>query len=431
MLPQYHKKLYVDWVLIFLYMALVIMGWFTIFAVTGPDTFTDIFNFKESYGKQLLWIGLSFVLIVIVLSIENQFYEQYAGVFYLISLVFLLGLFVFGKNINGQTNWYSIAGSTIQPSEFVKITTALVVSSMLGDNLFDLNKFKDLKYILLILFVPIGIIVLQKDVGSALVFFSFIFVLLRKGLSLQFFWTMVVLALLFITTVRFGVNITLITVYSIFVLILYYAVKRQPLFFRKNFAFVLIGFVGLTVIIVGSSLAYNKILEPHHKERLQLWLRMENSPEKIRELKRTYGYNNDQSIQTIASGGFTGKGFLEGDRTNGKFVPEQYTDYIFSAVGEEFGFLGSAVVVVLFMALIVRILYKAEIQKSKFARYYGYSVAAILFTHFAVNIGMVLDLLPTVGIPLPFFSYGGSSLWAFTILLFIFIRLDASRLDDF
>ena len=431
MIPQSSKNLFVDWVLVFIYMALVIIGWFTIFAVTGPDTFSDIFNFKESYGKQLLWIGMSMVLIVFVLSIENQFYERYSGIFYIISIAMLLGLFVFGKNINGQTNWYSIGGFTLQPSEFVKITTALAVSSMIGDNLFDLKKFKDLKYILLILFIPIAIIVIQKDVGSALVFFSFIFVLLRKGLSIQFFYSLIGISVLFIITVRLGVGITLIAVYSIFALLIYYAVKRQPLFFRRNFPIVIGGFLSVTILVFGSDFAFRKVLEPHHQDRIELWLRMENSPEKIRELKKTYGYNNDQSIQTIASGGFTGKGFLDGDRTNGKFVPEQHTDYIFSAIGEEFGFLGSSLVIILFLGLILRLLYKAEIQKSKFNRYYGYSVAAILFTHFAINIGMVLDILPTVGIPLPFISYGGSSLWAFTILLFIFVRLDASRLDDF
>jgi rod shape determining protein RodA len=431
MIPQSSKNLYVDWVLVFIYMALVIIGWFTIFAVTGPDTFSDIFNFKESYGKQLLWIGMSMVLIVFVLSIENQFYERYSGIFYIISIAMLLGLFVFGKNINGQTNWYSIGGFTLQPSEFVKITTALAVSSMIGDNLFDLKKFKDLKYILLILFIPIAIIVIQKDVGSALVFFSFIFVLLRKGLSIQFFYSLIGISVLFIITVRLGIGITLIAVYSIFALLIYYAVKRQPLFFRRNFPIVIGGFLSVTILVFGSDFAFRKVLEPHHQDRIELWLRMENSPEKIRELKKTYGYNNDQSIQTIASGGFTGKGFLDGDRTNGKFVPEQHTDYIFSAIGEEFGFLGSSLVIILFLGLILRLLYKAEIQKSKFNRYYGYSVAAILFTHFAINIGMVLNILPTVGIPLPFISYGGSSLWAFTILLFIFVRLDASRLDDF
>lgn len=430
-MAQQNNKLHIDWILVALYIILVTFGWFTIFAVTGPDTFTDIFNFSELYGKQLSFIGLSFLLIIFILSIDNNFLEQYSFIFYLISIVVLLGLFPFGKNINGQTNWYSIGGFTFQPSEFVKITTALVIASLLGDNLFDLTKFKDLKYVLLVIFVPLIIIVIQKDVGSALVFFSFIFAMLRKGLSIRFFWSLLVIAGLFIFTIRFGLTISLLFFYFLFGTLLYYAVKRQPLFIRRNLPIIIFVFLALTIIVVGSKIAYDKVLEPHHRDRLQLWLRMENSPEKIKELKKTYGYNNDQSIQTIASGGFGGKGFLDGDRTNGKFVPAQQTDYIFSAVGEEFGFVGSAFVVLLFMGLILRLIYKSEIQKSKFARYYGYGVAGILFAHFAINVGMVLDLLPTVGIPLPFFSYGGSSLWAFTILLFIFIRLDGSRLDDF
>ncbi len=425
------NSLHVDWVLVLTYLLLVTFGWLTIFAVTGPDTFIDIFNFKESYGKQLIFIGFSFMLIAILLSIENQFYEQYSGVFYIISILLLLGLFAFGKNINGQTNWYAFGSFTIQPSEFVKVTTALALSSLLGDNLFDLKKFKDLRIVALLLFVPIVIIVLQKDVGSALVFFSFIFVLLRKGLSIQFFWIMFGIAFLFISTIKLGLSPTLIILNLLLIGFFIYATKKQPLFFRKNMVMVITTFVSVNLLIFLSSFAYSNILEPHHKDRLHLWLRIEKSPEKIRELKQTYGYNNNQSIQTIASGGFAGKGFLQGDRTNGKFVPAQYTDYIFSAVGEEFGFLGSALVVILFMILILRLVYKAEMQKSKFARYYGYSVASIFFVHFAVNIGMVLDLLPTVGIPLPFFSYGGSSLWGFTILLFIFIKLDGTRLDDF
>lgn len=430
-MSQKNNKLHIDWILVTLYFLMVVFGWFTIFAVTGPDTFTDIFNFGELYGKQLIFIGLSFFLIIFILSVDNLFFEQYSFIFYILFIIVLLGLFPFGKNVNGQTNWYSIGGYTFQPSEFVKITTALVVASLLGDNLFDLTKFKDLKNVLFIIFVPLIIIVIQKDVGSALVFFSFIFAMLRKGLPIRFFWSMLFIAFVFIFTLRFGISISLIFFYFMLATLFYYAIKRQPMFIRKNLPAILIAIIGLTFLIIGSKLAYEKLIEPHHRDRLQLWLRMENSPEKIKELKKTYGYNNDQSIQTISSGGFIGKGFLNGDRTNGKFVPAQQTDYIFSAVGEEFGFVGSAIVVFLFMSLILRLIYKSEIQKSKFARYYGYGVIGIFFAHFTINIGMVLDLLPTVGIPLPFFSYGGSSFFAFTILLFIFIRLDGSRLDDF
>jgi rod shape determining protein RodA len=425
------EKLHFDWLLIALYFALVLVGWITIYTVTINEGGQGIINMNTSYGKQFIWLLLSIPLIILVLSIENPFYERYSGVIYIVFIVFLLGLFVFGKNINGQTNWYAFGSISIQPSEFVKIATALALASVVGDNLFDVNSLKDLKYALLIIAVPVAIIVLQKDVGSAIVFLSFILVLFRRGLSMRLFYIMGIFILLFILTVKYGFIITLGISFLVFGIFVYYATKKQPLFFRKNLPILLGIFIGLIVWVKVSDFAFNNILESHHQDRLELWLRMEKNPTKIAQLKRSYGYNNDQSIQTIASGGFFGKGFLEGDRTNGKFVPAQSTDYIFSAIGEQFGFWGSGLVILLFLALILRLLYKADIQKSNFAKYYGYGVASVIFIHFFINIGMVLDLLPTVGIPLPFISYGGSSLWAFTILLFIFIKLDAHRMEDF
>ncbi len=245
------------------------------------------------------------------------------------------------------------------------------------------------------------------------------------------FIILAVLAFIFILTIKLGVMKTLFVSGLILGLNIFYAQKRQPLFIMRNYP-ILIGIaLGTVITIFGSRLAFDHILEPHHQDRLKLWLKTEKDPRKINQLKRTYGYNNDQSIKTIASGGFLGKGFLQGDRTKGQFVPAQSTDYIFSAVGEEFGFIGSAFVIILFIGLILRLIYQAERQKNNFNKYYGYGVAAIFFTHFFVNIGMVIDLLPTVGIPLPFFSYGGSSLWSFTILLFIFIKIDANKIDEF
>lgn len=431
MIPYSNKKLHIDYMLVMLYAALVIGGWFTLYAVTGENNLVNLLDFTKSYGKQLFYIFLSILLILLILSVENQFFESYSGIFYIVSILLLLGLFAFGKNINGQTNWYVLGGLSLQPSEFVKVTTALSLSAVIADNLFEINRWKDIRIVILIIATPVMIIIAQKDTGSALVFTAFLFVLLRRGLSVNYLYYSLLLAILFIVTVKFGVGYTLLGVYLIIAGIVIYAVRKQPLFFRKNTVLLVVIVSLVTAVVVGSRFMYNHVLQPHHQDRLKLWLRMENNPDEIHKLKRTYGYNNDQSIQTIASGGFFGKGYLEGDRTNGKFVPAQYTDYIFSAIGEEWGFVGSAVVVLLFIALILRILYKADMQKSKFSRYYGYSVASIIFVHFAVNIGMVLDLLPTVGIPLPFFSYGGSSLWAFTLLLFIFIKLDATRLDDF
>lgn len=420
-----------DWLLILLYLLLVSIGWMSIFAVDFSSEAAGLINLSTHYGKQLVWIGFSVVLVSLILSIEAAFYEKYASVFYIISLFFLLGLFVFGKTINGQTAWYSFGGFSLQPSEFVKITTALAVAKIMSDNQFDIKKFSDFKNVLIVLFIPFTLIILQPDFGSAIVYFAFVFVLLRQGMSLQLFGSLFAITIVFISTIKFGTYFTLAVVLILLVLFFYYAYKRQKMFFRRNLPFVIGSIVGALLLTFGSSLFYNKALQPHHKDRIALWLRMEKDQKKIKALKRTYGFNNDQAVKTIASGGLIGKGFLEGDRTNGKFVPEQHTDYIFSAIGEEFGFLGSALVIILFLSLILRILYKAEIQKSRFSRIYAYGLASILFVHFTINIGMVLDLLPTVGIPLPFFSYGGSSLWSFTILLFIFIKLDAIQSDVF
>ena len=427
----YRKHIKPDWILIGLYLALIFSGWIAIYVVTGNDTFSELFNFNTSYGKQLLWIGLSFVLILLTFAFDNRFFEQYSGVIYILAILLLLGLFVFGKNINGQTNWYSFGGFSLQPSEFVKIATALALAGIVGDNLFKVNDLKDLSKALIIILLPIFIIIIQKDVGSAIVFLSFIFVLIRKGLNIRLFIILAILALLFILTIKIGVKWALISTGVLLSSIILFAQKRQPLFITRNLPVLIIIVLGTVLTVFGSKLAFDHVLEPHHQDRLKLWLKTEHDPDKIYQLKRTYGYNNDQSIMTIASGGFAGKGFLQGDRTNGKFVPAQSTDYIFSAIGEEFGFLGSTLVIFLFSALIIRIIYKAEKQKNNFNKYYGYGVAAVFFIHFFINIGMVLDLLPTVGIPLPFFSYGGSSLWGFTLLLFIFIKLDAGRIDDF
>ena len=420
-----------DWILILLYLLLVITGWFAIYATTFSTEQIALLNLTTHYGKQLVWIGFSLIIIVFIFSLEASVFEKYSSILYIISLLMLLGLFIFGKTINGQTAWYSFGGFSLQPSEFVKATTALAVAKIMGDNLFNINKLSDLRSVLIILIIPFILIMLQPDFGSAIIYFSFIFVLLRAGLSIQLFVSLFVIMLIFISTIKLGIKSTLITSLSLIGIFFFYAYKREKMFFRKYWHYVIGSVLLVFLLIFSGDLIYKKMLKPHHKDRLALWLRLEKDPSKIKTLKRSFGFNNDQSIKTIASGGLTGKGFLEGDRTNGKFVPEQHTDYIFSTIGEEFGFLGSSFVIILFVLLILRILQKAEMQKSKFSRIYGYGVASIFFVHFAINIGMVLDLLPTVGIPLPFFSYGGSSLWGFTILLFIFIKLDANKANEF
>jgi len=419
-----------DWLLIFLYVALITAGWFTIFAASQTNEQIALLNLSTFYGKQLVWIGLSVMIIILVLSIEASFYERFSSIFYIISLILLAGLFVFGKTINGQTAWYSFGGFSLQPAEFAKATSSLAVAKIMGDNLFNINKFNDLKNVLIVLGIPFVLIALQPDIGSAIIYFTFIFVLLREGLSVKLFASLFVILILFIGSIKIGAQNTILISFVLLSIFYYFTFKRESMFFRKYWPIVIGSFLIVITVVFSGNLIHNKVLKPHHKDRLALWLRMEKNPKKIKELKRSYGFNNDQSIKTIASGGLFGKGFLEGDRTNGKFVPEQHTDYIFSTIGEEFGFFGSTIVIVLFMILILRILQRSELQKSKFSRVYGYGVASILFIHFIINIGMVLDLLPTVGIPLPFFSYGGSSLWGFTILLFIFIKLDSNKANE-
>ncbi len=419
-----------DWGLVLLYLILVLLGWISIYATTFQMDADSLLNLTTNYGKQLFFILLSLILIVVVLAIDAGFYERFASIFYILSILSLVGLFLFGKSINGQTAWYTFGTFTLQPSEFMKLTTALAVSKIMSDKMFDIKKIADFKNVLIVLVIPFILILLQPDFGSALIYFAFIFVFLREGFPVNIFYALLGLILLFIATIKIGITYTLILSFLLLISFYFFATRREPLFIRKYWHIIILSFVLLAGIVVSSNLFYKKVLKQHHRDRLELWLRMENNPEKIRELKQSFGFNNDQSIKTIASGGFSGKGFLEGDRTNGKFVPEQHTDYIFSTIGEEFGFWGSTLVIVLFLLLILRVLQKAEQQKSDFSRIFGYSVAAILFVHFVINIGMVLDLLPTVGIPLPFFSYGGSSLWGFTLLLFIFIRLDANKANE-
>jgi len=419
-----------DWLLIILYLVLITTGWFTIYATTQTTEQVALINLTTYHGKQLVWIGLSLVIIIVVLSIDASFYERFSSVFYIFSLFLLAGLFLFGKTINGQTAWYSFGGFSLQPAEFVKATTALAVAKIMGDNLFSVKKFSDLRNVLIVLGIPFVLILLQPDFGSAIVYFTFIFVLLREGLNIKLFASLFAILILFISSIKIGAFNTILITFILLGIFYYFTFKRESMFFRKHWPFVIGSFLIVIGIVFSGNFIHNKVLKPHHQDRLALWLRMEKDPQKIKQLKRSFGFNNDQSIKTIASGGFVGKGFLDGDRTNGKFVPEQHTDYIYSTIGEEFGFIGSTLIIVLFMLLILRILHRAEHQKSKFTRVYGYGVASIFFVHFVINIGMVLDLLPTVGIPLPFFSYGGSSLWGFTILLFIFIKLDSNKANE-
>ena len=404
-----------DWATIFIYIALVSIGWINIYSASYNTTSTVFFDFSQIYIKQLIWISLSLILIPFILGVEAKFYERFSSVIYMISLISLIGLFFLGKNVNGATSWYFLGGFSIQPSEFAKAATALALAKYVSDIQTDLKSFKDQIKSLIIVFLPALIIIPQPDPGSALVYVALIFPLYREGLHFIYLLLGLIIAALFVATLAFGTLWIAISILIIVAIIYFKNNKKKPSIFK--YGIIAAACIGFSISV---NFIFENVLEQRHRDRFNIVLGKEVDIKSI-------GYNTNQSEIAIGSGGWTGKGWLQGTQTKGKFVPEQDTDYIFSTVGEEWGFLGSIGVVILFISLIVRLLILAERQKSQFSRVYGYSVSAILFFHFFINIGMVSGLLPTIGIPLPFFSYGGSGLWGFTILLFIFIRLDASN----
>ncbi|WP_343329011.1 rod shape-determining protein RodA [Polaribacter staleyi] len=414
----------IDWILVFLFTILVGFGWMNIYAASKTEENHQILDFSTKYGKQILWITLSAPLIVIILFFNSKFYEKYSSFLYIISLIILILLFPLGKEINGAKSWFSFGGMSLQPSEFVKAFTALAVAKLLSDRQYNLGLIKNQIKAFIIIFTPALLITLQPDAGSALIYLAFFFVLNREGLTLNYIIFGSLFILLFILTILYGYLSVLLFLFIIITMAFIYAIyKGGKRFLRFNWYKVLAIYVITTLFTFGTDFAYNNIFKQHHRDRFEVLLGLKTD-------KTNIGYNSYQSELTISSGGWAGKGFLKGDITKGDFVPEQHTDYIFSTVGEEWGFLGSSLVIILFMLMMYRIIYLSETHNNKFGRIYGYSVASILFFHVIVNIGMVIGLLPTVGIPLPFFSYGGSSLWGFTILLFIFIRLDAHKNYD-
>lgn len=414
----------IDWLLVFIYIILVSFGWLNIFAASKAEEYFELFNFSTKYGKQFIFICLTIPLIIIILFFNSKFYEKFASILYLISLLSLVGLFLFGKTINGATSWYNFGVLGLQPSEFAKAFTALAVAKLLSDRQYNLKLVKNQIKAFIIIFFPALLITLQPDAGSALIYLSFFFVLNREGLTFNYILLGVTLIALFILTIFFGASKMFISLFILISIITAYLIyKGGKGFFRFNWYKVLALYAAVGLFVFGTGYTYDHLFKQHHRDRFEVLLGLKIDNKNI-------GYNSYQSELTISSGGLTGKGFLKGDITQGDFVPEQHTDYIFSTVGEEWGFIGSSLVIMLFMLMMFRIIYLSETHSNKFGRIYGYGLASILFFHVIVNIGMVIGLLPTVGIPLPFFSYGGSSLWGFTILLFIFIRLDAHKNYD-
>ena len=413
-----------DWTAVLIYMALVLFGYFNIVSASTGLEFTSYLDLSKPYGKQLVFICIALVSIVFILALDTKFYERFSSIIYTLAILGLLGLFVFGKKVNGALSWYEIGGITLQPSEFAKFATALALAKYLSDLQTNVKEIGHQIRASIIILIPAVLIILQNDAGSTLVFIALIFVLYREGIPQKYLLIGVSFLIVCLATLKFSALI--VSVVTALILGFYYFFFKRKTNKYAVLIWILIASLGLSFVTEWS---FENTLQKHHQDRIGLWLRLETDPGKLKAMKRNISYNLNESEKAIRAGGLKGKGYSQGTRTKGKFVPEQHTDYIFSTVAEEWGFFGSSFVVLAFIILIARIIFLSEQHKSQFSRAYGYGVAAILFVHFLINIGMVMGLVPTIGIPLPFFSYGGSGLLGFTFLIFIFLKLDANRLN--
>lgn len=409
-----------DWWLILIYSLLIGFGIVNIYSATFNNTSTGIFDMSQPVGKQMFFLIVSLFSGILILSVNSKFFEQFASIAYYLSIFLLIGLFIFGKTVSGATSWYNIAGLSIQPSELAKVATALMIASLMSKVQSDLKNLNTFLKILGALFLPFVLIIFQPDPGSALVFGAFFFPLFREGLSYVYLVLFVSLMFLFFITLSFPISVVVMII-TLLIFLLFFVFKNI------NKKIKIWPFIGSFIISVGFSLSvdyiFDNVFEQRHRDRINIVLGKTVDNQGI-------GYNMNQSKIAIGAGGLKGKGFLEGTQTKGDFVPEQHTDYIFSTVGEEWGFLGGSLMIILFCLLIIRIVIQAEKQTNKFRRIYSHGIAGVLFIHFFINVGMSLGILPTIGIPLPFVSYGGSSLLAFTIMIFIHLNFDANRLSE-
>lgn len=405
------------------------MGWLNIYAAVYNDEHQNIFDTSQKYGMQLIWIGSAFFIATFILIIDAGFYTIFAYFFYAFLLIACIAVPYLGREVKGSRSWFRFGSFGVQPAEFMKFATNLALAKYLSNvnievetsrrsRFSDLFKtYKNTIFAVIILGLPLLIIkILQDETGLAIVFIAFIITLYREGLSVNFLIFGLLSALLFVLSLVIASQ-TLIIILGIIAGLAFLFIKRS----RKNIIIVSLVFAAASGVVLGTNYVYNH-LEDHQRVRIDVLLGRGTV-----NLKKE-GYNVNQAKIAIGSGGFFGKGYLQGTQTKYDFVPEQDTDFIFCTVGEEWGFLGTSIVIMLELFLIIRVIFMAERQRSPFSRIYGYGVASVLFFHLAINVGMTIGLMPVIGIPLPFFSYGGSSLWSFTILLFIFIKLDANRL---
>lgn len=424
-----------DWFTVLLYVGLMLMGWFNIYSASYNADHPSMFDTTQEYGKQFIWILTACVLAFVVMLFDGEFIRRSAPVIYGITTLLLVLVLIFGKEVNGAKAWFGFGSFGIQPSEFSKLGISLMMAYYLSQTNIKIADFKTKLITVGILALPTLLIMLQPDTGTVLVFTGFILVMYREGLSgniLLLGLLAIVLAVLSLvlkatTLSYFSIELPGHYFLMIFIvlaaILIFLGIRRfvLPRFRRRNYL-LLIGTVAGSLLFIGTlDQVFEKVLEPHQKIRINILLGLAEDPQGA-------GYNVKQSKTAIGSGGFSGKGYLDGTLTKFKYVPMQSTDFIFCTIGEEWGFLGSTFVIALFVTLMLRLIFIAERQRSTFTRIYGYSVACILFMHLLINVGMAIGLAPVIGIPLPFFSYGGSSLWGFTLLLFILLKLDTERL---
>lgn len=412
----YFRK--IDWVTIGLYFLLVFLGWINIYAaVYDEQNPKNIFDLSINSGIQLVWIGTAVLIIVLILVADYRLFENLSLVLYAFFVVLLILTPFIGKEINGQKAWFEIGSFRLQPAEFAKFATALALAKLMQANTFDLSKVKYQLRAVGIILLPVMFILLQPDFGSAMVYSAFFILLFREGMPNRYYVLAITLIILAILAILIENNLIVIGVIGTFLVIVFFIGKKnwEKVITLTLFGAFMVGYVYSIDFVVDK-------LPPHHQNRIMVLFDPDIDPLGV-------GWNVTQSKIAIGSGGLTGKGYLEGTQTKFDFVPEQHTDFIFCTLGEEFGWIGSFVVIALFITLLLRLVFLAERQKTRFSRVYGYGVISILFFHFFINISMTVGMFPVVGIPLPFFSYGGSSLWAFTMLLFIFVKLDSHRIQ--
>ncbi|MCR4932422.1 MAG: rod shape-determining protein RodA [Bacteroidales bacterium] len=411
----------IDWVTLLLYAAILVFGWMNIYAACYDEAHTAILDLHTMHGKQLLWIGISVVIALIITHIDPHIFSSMSYLIYLVVIGLLVVVLFVGTVTKGGLSWIDFGSFKFQPSEFAKFATALALGKYMSSLDLDYRQLRTKLIAWGLILLPAGIIILQHDTGSALVFASFLLPLYREGMSPRILIVGLVAVVLFVVTLLLG-KYKLILVGVLAAIALLYLFGWLNKRTRKHYIWVTAVFAACTLFIFSVDFAFEKVLQPHQRDRIYVLLGKTDE-----KTNSTTGYNVYQSKIAIGSGGVFGKGFLKGTITKADFVPEQETDFIFCTVGEEWGFVGSTLLILAYIGLLFRLVTLAERQYSKFSRIYGYSVASILFVHLFINIGMALGLLPVIGIPLPFFSYGGSSLMAFTILLFIFLRQDQER----